>query len=635
MSEVRTIIETNRKPFVILDSKYNVLITNQKFFKTFDVSSEQVLGSNFYSIDNGDWDIEGLHALIEINLPGGTALDDFEIDHTFKRLGRKILRINAQSYYHAKIGEQLTLLSIEDFTKRKLLEEQLKESEERFRRMFETSRDGLMLVNKISGNIKYSNQSIADMLGVVPDEIVEKSFFDIGIWDKGIDFPEMLKALDVNGFLKRQAKLLNIRTNREFDAEIFLIDRAALLQCNVRDITERVKTEEAHHTLQKQLLQAQRLESIGRLAGGIAHDFNNMLSIIMGHSELMIDELRMDHPHRVVLEEVIKATSRARDLTRQLLAFGRKQVLEIKKEDINDIIAGFEKLIRRVIGEDIELKISLLSKEVVVEVDTTHIEQVLMNLAVNARDAMPEGGQFSIETGIVNLDASYTDRHPGVSPGSYAMIAVSDTGIGMDPETLTQIFEPFFTTKGKDKGTGLGLATCYGIVKQHGGNIWVYSEPGHGTTFKIYLPLATGSAKISRQQPFDDETVGGGETVLVIEDDESVRKLTCKMLMRFGYRVIESKNVTDAIERAHNREPSIDLVLTDVVMPGLKGPEVFQRICEHHPTAKVLYMSGYADDVIVHKGILDDGVQFLQKPFSLHSLLKKVKETLHKSFKGN
>jgi len=628
LKEVQRIIETNRKPFVILDPDLRVLMANLRFYNTFDVGSDQVLGKIIYSIDNDDWDIDALHALLETELPKGSVMDDIEIDHAYSRLGRKILRINAQCYYHEKIGKMLILLSIEDFTRRRLMEEQLKESEERFRRMFETSRDGLMLINKVNGAVKHINRAITDILGVEPGEIIEKSFLDTGVLGKEVNFQGLLEHLDVDGFLTRQTTLQNRRSNAEFHAEIFLVNRATLIQCNIRDITERKRTEEERHKLQKQLLQAQRLESVGRLAGGIAHDFNNILSIIVGYGQLMQDNLATGHPHHEALKEILKAAYRASSLTRQMLAFGRKQVLEINKEDLNGIIKGFDKLIRRVIGEDLELQLSLTPQKLLVEVDVNQIEQVLMNLAVNARDAMPNGGVLKFETAVVDLDASYADGHPGVTPGTYAMFAVTDTGMGMNQETLAQIFEPFFTTKGKDKGTGLGLATCYGIVKQHGGNIWVYSEPGHGTTFKIYLPIATGSPKPSRKKSSMAESPGGGETVMVVEDDESVRTLTCAILARCGYRVIESKSAMDAIEQSNRTEGPLDLVLTDVIMPDMKGPEVYHRIHERHPRAKVLYMSGYTDEVIVHKGILNEGVQFIQKPFTLQSFSNKIKKVL-------
>jgi len=628
LKEVQTIVETNRKPFVILDPDLRVLIANFRFYKTFDVDSDQVLGKIIYSIDNDDWDIDELHALLETELPKDSVMDDVEIDHTYSRLGRKILRINAQCYYHEKIEKTLILLSIEDFTRRRLLEEQLKESEERFRRMFETSRDGLMLINKVNGAVKHINHAIIDILGIEPDEIIEKSFLDTGILGKEVNFQGLLEHLDVNGFLTRETTLLNRRSNAKFYAEIFLVNRASLIQCNVRDITERRRIEDERQRLHDQLLQAQRLESVGRLAGGIAHDFNNILSVIMGYSQLMLENLAAEHPHHEAFQEILKAAFRASSLTKQMLAFGRKQVLEINKEDLNGIIKGFKKLIRRVIGEDLELQWSLTPQELLVEVDVTQIEQVLMNLAVNARDAMPNGGVLKFETAVVELDASYAKGRPGVTPGTYAMFAVTDTGLGMNQETLAQIFDPFFTTKGKDKGTGLGLATCYGIVKQHGGNIWVYSEPGHGTTFKIYLPIATGSPKPSRRKSSMEESPGGGETVMVIEDDEAVRTLTCAILARCGHRVIESKSAMDAIEQSNRTEGPIDLVLTDVIMPDMKGPEVYHHIRERHPEAKALYMSGYTDEVIVHKGILNEGVQFIQKPFTLQSLSNKIKNVL-------
>ncbi len=395
------------------------------------------------------------------------------------------------------------------------------------------------------------------------------------------------------------------------------------------DISDRKRMERAKNEMELQLHQAQKMESVGRLAGGVAHDFNNLLSIILGYGDIVLESLGMDHPHRQAVENMVEAGYKARDLTRQLLAFSRKQILEVKHIDVNDVVTGFEKLLRRVIGEDIRLNLTCTSAPVPVNADTTQLEQVLMNLAVNARDAMSEGGMLAIQTAAVELDNAYAENKPEVQPGKYAMISVSDTGCGMDRETLDRIFEPFFTTKARDKGTGLGLATTYGIVKQHGGHIWVYSEPGQGTIFKIYLPLAAGETELVTQPAKRESApVRGTATILVVEDDPSVRKLACTILASDGYQVIESNSPADAFDLAGESQNRIDLVLTDVVMPGINGPEVYRQICEHHPGAGVLYMSGYPNDIIGHQGMLKPGVQFIQKPFSVRTLIEKVRETL-------
>jgi PAS domain S-box-containing protein len=387
------------------------------------------------------------------------------------------------------------------------------------------------------------------------------------------------------------------------------------------DITEQLK-------LTAQLQQAQKLESVGRLAGGVAHDFNNLLSVILGNSEIALSELYDEHPLKEPLQEILEAANRARNLTRQLLAFSRKQVLEVHVVDVRGVVSGFEKLIRRMIGEDIELVLALGSRALSVKADAAQLEQVLMNLAVNARDAMPGGGTLRIATSATELDETYAADKFGVTPGAYVMISVSDTGTGMDDKTFEHLFEPFFTTKGLDRGTGLGLATSYGIVKQHGGNIWVYSEPGRGTVFKIYLPLAVEKEQPAAPVAAGPEPVAGPATILVVEDDQSVRKLACNILVAKGYRVLSARSAGDAVEMAQTLDAPIHLLLTDIVMPGMNGPEVHHQIANLHPRIKVLYMSGYTADMIARQGILNEGVQFIQKPFTVNLLLEKVAQVL-------
>jgi len=341
--------------------------------------------------------------------------------------------------------------------------------------------------------------------------------------------------------------------------------------------------------------------------------------------------MHKEHPSYEPLQQIYQAGLRARDLTRQLLAFSRKQILEVTLVDVNSVVTGFEKLLRRLIGEDVQMNLALTSELLPIRADTAQLEQVLMNLAVNARDAMPDGGALNIETRAVELDEAYAGTRPGVIPGDYALISINDTGCGMGNEIIEHIFEPFFTTKDKDKGTGLGLSTCYGIVKQHGGNIWVYSEPGQGTTFNIYLPLAAREDGVNAQAVQQLSPVRGAATVMIVEDDPIVRNLVSRILAERGYRVMVSDNVADAVDQARKcagSEP-IHLVLADVVMPDMKGPEVFQKIAEYHPEVRVIFMSGYTDDVVVRYGIQKDAVAFIQKPFTVSGLLEKCQQVLH------
>jgi len=389
----------------------------------------------------------------------------------------------------------------------------------------------------------------------------------------------------------------------------------------IEDITEIRHTEDL-------LRHAQKMEAVGRLAGGIAHDFNNLVTVILGYSELALGELSADHPIADAIGQIRTAGESAAGLTRQLLAFSRRQILEPRTIDLNAVLLRLRLLLRRVIGDDIHLHLNLTPTLAMVEVDPGEIERVVMNLAVNARDAMPDGGHLTIESAIVELDEAYARAHPGTAAGSHVMLAVSDSGIGMDDETQRQVFEPFFSTKGIGQGTGLGLATVYGIVKQSGGSIWVYSETARGTTFKIYLPRATSHAGDAADERSAPETWRGSETVLVVEDQPELRTLVCGTLQRHGYRVLSATNGEEAFHVSAEHKGELDLLLTDVVMAGLNGRRVAQRLHLERPQMRVIYMSGYTDQTIVRHGVLEPGLAFLQKPFTIQTLLRRVRETL-------
>jgi two-component system cell cycle sensor histidine kinase/response regulator CckA len=387
------------------------------------------------------------------------------------------------------------------------------------------------------------------------------------------------------------------------------------------DITERKMLEE-------QLRQSQKLEAIGMLAGGVAHDFNNLLTAIIGYSELTLSQLRREDPLHQNISEVKKAADRAAGLTRQLLAFSRKQVMQPKILNLNLIVSELEKMLHRVIGEDIELRTMLEPEIGSVKADPGQIEQVIMNLAVNARDAMPQGGKLTIETQHIYLNEEYARQHIAINPGSYIMLAVSDTGIGMDEQTQARIFEPFFTTKGAGKGTGLGLSTVYGIINQSGGNIRVYSEVGQGTTFKVYLPRVDENAQERKLAVEAEDSIYGTETILIAEDEEIVRKLAVQVLESYGYYVLEAANGGGALLICERYQEPIHLLLTDVVMPEMSGRLLAERLNKLRPEMKILYMSGYTSNAIVHQGVLDDGTNFIQKPFTPKALADKVREVL-------
>jgi two-component system cell cycle sensor histidine kinase/response regulator CckA len=382
--------------------------------------------------------------------------------------------------------------------------------------------------------------------------------------------------------------------------------------------------------LEEHYRQAQKMEAVGQLAGGIAHDFNNLLTVINGYSELLLLRyLKADHPSRKYLEEIKRAGERAATLTGQLLAFSRKQILQLQIVDLNTVVAEMDKMFRRLISEDIDLDTRLAPDLAPIKADRGQVEQVLLNLVVNARDAMPQGGKLTFETANVRLDQDYADEHAEVTPGEYVLLAVSDTGIGMTEEIKARIFEPFFTTKEEGKGTGLGLATCFGIIKQSKGHIGVYSEPGLGTTFKIYLPCATETTEPIAAREESETLPRGTETILLVEDGEAVRVLAAQLLREQGYTVLEAGNGEEALRLTEAQiEPEIHLLLTDVVMPQMGGKELADRLQAERPNLKVLFTSGYTDDAIVHHGVLEPGIAFLEKPFTASTLLRKVRQTL-------
>jgi PAS domain S-box-containing protein len=423
------------------------------------------------------------------------------------------------------------------------------------------------------------------------------------------------------GTIEMQSHELAAYTQEHVTAMQMAANLAANAVENVRLLNlEREKAE--------QLRQSQKMEAVGQLAGGIAHDFNNLLTAITGYSELSLRRLQAEDPLHRNIQEIKKAGERAASLTRQLLAFSRKQVLQPKVLALNSIISDVEKMLRRLIGEDIELRTVLEPQLGSVKADPGQIEQVLLNLAVNARDAMPHGGKLTIETGNVYLDWEYAAQHIAVKPGHYVMVAVSDTGCGMDEKTQARIFEPFFTTKEAGKGTGLGLSTVYGIVKQSGGNIWVYSEVGQGTTFKVYLPRVDEGAEEYKRSAEPEEALQGTGVILLAEDEHMVRKLAREVLEMCGYKVLEAANGGDALLTCERHKEPIDLLVTDVIMPEMGGRELSSRLGQLRPEMKVLYMSGYTDNAIVHQGVLDEEANFIQKPFSPQTLASKVREVL-------
>jgi PAS domain S-box-containing protein len=501
--------------------------------------------------------------------------------------------------------------------------EALGASEARYRALMEHAQDAIF-VNDENGIVQEVNRAAEILVGATRGQIVGRTFLEtLPVEDREQVLGEFRKTLEHG----RSMELRQVRIRRldgtivpaEATASVVEIGGKPFVVGLLRDVSER-------NAMAEQLRVAQKMEAVGQLAGGVAHDFNNLLTAILGYSQLLAPELRGNPEHFSAIEEIRKAGERAAGLTRQLLAFSRKQILELRVLDLNEIVHHIQEMLSRLIGEDIQVVMNLDPALSSVRADAGQIEQVIMNLAVNARDAMPRGGRLSLETANVELDETYAQTHVPVQPGPYVMLAVSDTGVGMDRETRERIFEPFFTTKEKGHGTGLGLSTVYGIVKQSGGYIWVYSEPGRGTSFKIYLPRVSAPAEPLPAGEAAPVSVGGAETILLVEDEESVRALVRRTLEARGYRVLEAADGWEAVEIV--RTQPIDLLLTDMVLPGFGGREVAARIHDIHPLAKVLYTSGYTDDVIVRRGLMERGAAFLEKPFTPSVLARKVREVL-------
>ncbi|HLY61388.1 MAG TPA: PAS domain S-box protein [Terriglobia bacterium] len=513
--------------------------------------------------------------------------------------------------------------TVQDITERKRAEEALRDSEERYRLLFERNFAGVTRTT-LDGRVLECNQSFARIYGYDSiEEVLPLNVRDFYYEDSGRDefLNRLMKEKVVVGY--------EYRARRKDGKSAWVLISSSLIEeekqgttilSTVLDITR-------WRELGEQLRQAQKMDAVGRLAGGVAHDFNNMLQIINGYSELLLDELPAQDPSRDLVKEIKNSVDRSASLTRQLLAFSRQQVMTPEIVDLNKVIINSNKMVRRLIGEHIEL-ISVEGVDLSrVRVDSGRIDQVILNLAVNARDAMPDGGRLTVETANVQVDEDFARGHIPMTPGPYVMLKVSDTGCGMDADTKIRIFEPFFTTKEKGKGTGLGLATVYGIIKQSGGYVWVESELGQGTAFTIYFPPSENAIQI-KEATIEAEILGGSETVLIVEDEKDIRWLMRKAVEAKGYTVLEAHDGTEALHVAEQHPGAIHLLLTDMVMPGISGRALADQLADRRPELKVLYMSGYTGDSLNRQDALELGAAFLQKPFAPDSLARKVREVL-------
>jgi len=511
-------------------------------------------------------------------------------------------------------------------------EDALRLSQDKFAKAFQSSPDSLVMTQVKDSRIVEVNDVFVRLTGHSREAAVGRTTTELGLWADVKDRDKYLAGLSGGGGVRDQPARFRLKDGRVLDGlasgEILRIGDEVIALTTIRDVTDRKRAEEERGALETQLRQAQKMEAIGRLAGGVAHDFNNMLGVILGYADIALRKLSPIDPLHRNVSAIRDAAQRSADLTQQLLAFSRQQVIAPRVIDLNARLAGMERLLQRVIGEDVALEFMLAPDAWAVSMDPSQVDQVLANLAVNSRDSMPDGGMLTVATANVTVDDAYCRRYAGARPGEYVMLLVSDTGSGMDEATRERAFEPFFTTKPEGKGTGLGLSTVYGVVKQNDGFIDISSTVGQGTSVQLYIPRASPQAVLPDAVRVPALPAGGNETILIVEDEPQLREVACEMLGALGYTVLVATSPGDALTLCEKHAGGIDLLFTDVVMPTMNGKELALRVQAMKPGMKTLFTSGYTADTIAHRGVLDAGVHFLGKPFSMESLARKVREVL-------
>jgi two-component system cell cycle sensor histidine kinase/response regulator CckA len=620
----RLISESAADLIAVVDMEGNRIYNSLSYEKVLGYSLEELRSSSSFEQIHPDDRERVKAAAVEARRTGVGRPMEYRIRH--KDGTWRVLESTASVIRNTKGDAEKLVIVNRDVTERNVAAQALQRSEANYKSMIEDAPYGIYRAS-LNGQFLIVNPALEKMLGYESQDELLQTNLAKDIYRYPAEHPKLTETFvrehnfkDVEVEWKRKdGALITVRCSGwPVKDETGTV---AYLEVFAEDVTERRR-------LERQLRMAQKMEAVGRLSGGIAHDFNNLLGVIMGYSQVMKRSLGAGHASFEHAEEIEKASQRAVSLTRQLLAFSRQQVLEPTILNLNDLVTDMEKMLPRLIGEDIQLRVQLDRALGTVKADRGQIEQVVMNLAVNARDAMPQGGRLTLETANVELDLAYTREHPGSKPGRYVMLGVTDTGTGIDPEIQGQIFEPFFTTKERDKGTGLGLATVYGVVKQSEGYIVVESEKGKGACFKVYLPLVEQSVAAPEVSSAKAPPIRGSETILLVEDAEPLRKLAHMFLKENGYHVLEAADGVEALQLMRENRTPIDLLLTDVVMPGINGRVLAERLAPRYPKMRVLYMSGYTDSFIAGHGVLEAGTHLLHKPFTEEALVRKVREVL-------
>jgi PAS domain S-box-containing protein len=622
LREYERVVEGLDELIVVVDREYRYVIANRAFLKSREMEREQVIGHRVDEVVSKEVFETVIKAKMDECFLG--KIVHYDLKYEFFDGGERDLYA---SYFPIEglNGIDRIACVLQDITEARRGEEELRKSEERFSKAFRSSPLAITISTEEQGQYLDVNEAFLEMLGGQREDVIGRTASELSFWAQPSSRVEMLRQLvergRVTGFNAQYKTAKGEIREADVSAELIELEGQACVLAIIRDITQTRR-------LEAQFRQAQKMEAVGRLAGGVAHDFNNMLSVIIGYSDLSLGLVAPESPLNGHLEQIRKASNRAVLITRQLLAFSRQQVVFPKVLDLNEVVSNVTNMLQRMVSEDIEVSFRATAPIDCINADPGQIEQVLMNLVVNARDAITNGGKIVIETGHAVLDEYYTVQHPGSHAGQYVVLTVSDTGSGMDENTRSHAFEPFFTTKGLGQGTGLGLSTVYGIVEQSGGSISVQSAPGKGTTFKVYFPRVAAKAEHLATSYEEAELPEGSERILVVEDDEPLRELAVRILQAAGYRVIEAKNAEAALDIVKVPEVEIDLLLTDVIMPGESGVELVEQVKRIRPNLRSLFMSGYTGDLIALRCGLVPEATFLVKPFTRSSLLKKVRSAI-------
>jgi PAS domain S-box-containing protein len=621
-----SIVETIRQPLLVLDADLKIISANRNFYRTFKVMSGETLGCFIYDLGNKQWDIPRLRELLEEVLPEKQVFDDFEVTHDFQDIGHKIMLLNARAIYRKEIGAKTILLAIEDITEHKQLEARLADSEKLFRRLFETASDGIVLLEKSEGKIVLSNSATEKMLGYSTQECIGSKLIDIGVKLDMCNFPELLHTLNTNGILNYKDMTITTKSGHCINTDIYMVNRSSVVQCNIRDTSERKLAEEGRVVLENHLFQAQKMEAIGTLAGGIAHDFNNVLAAIIGYTEMAIDESQNER-QKHYLQETMKGAERATDMVRQILTFSRQDPQEKKPLEIKLLLKEAVKFLRASIPATIEIRQHITDESCSAMADPTQMHQVIMNLCTNATHAMKQaGGELTIDLSTIELSKAEIPRYPYLKPGSYLKLTVSDTGYGIDTSIMQRIFDPFFTTKSKNEGTGLGLSVVYGIVKSHDGFINVYSELGRGASFNVYLPrIIQDGVTIDT---ISGTMIGGTEEILLVDDEPALVDIGKITLSSLGYKVTGVTSSHEALDLFCAKPERFDLVITDMTLPQMTGIEFSRKILQIRPDIPIILCSGLRD-LETEEQVKSMGIRaYCTKPLTRKDLSQVIRDTL-------